>query len=130
VRGSDKVDAAYWRSHVRQPVRFDAGIRELWAQGYRTFVEIGPGTTLVGMAQAGVAADTGTWLASLRRGRSDWSQILESVAALWVRGVPVDWGGFDRDDRPRARGPPTSPFERARYWLGGAASTPTAAPAI
>ena len=127
VGGPEQVDAAYWRAHVREPVRFDDGIRALWAQGYRTFVEIGPGTTLAGMARAGVAAGTGTWLASLRRGRSDWGQILESLSELWVRGVPVDWAGFDRDYPRRRVALPTSPFERARYWLDGG-TAPSAAP--
>ncbi|NEP44445.1 MAG: hypothetical protein F6K35_36605 [Okeania sp. SIO2H7] len=27
----------------------------------------------------------------------DWQQMLTSTAALYLRGIPVDWVGFDRD---------------------------------
>ncbi len=40
-----------------------------------------------------------------------------SVASLYVRGMDLDWAGFDRD-YPRRRIPlPTYPFERERCWL-------------
>ncbi len=117
VGTAGEIDAAYWRRHVREPVRFADGMETLWAQGCRVFVEIGPGTTLVGMGRAAMPGGDGTWLPSLRRGRADWDRILETLAELWTRGVPVDWAAFDRD-RPRRRVVlPSSPFERARYWL-------------
>lgn len=30
-------------------------------------------------------------------GRGDWQQMLESLGELYVRGVDVDWAGFDKD---------------------------------
>ena len=125
VGGADEIDAAYWRRHLREPVRFGDGIRALWSQGCRVFVEIGPGTTLVGMGRSAAPAGEGTWLPSLRRGRPDWTQMLETLAELWIRGVDVDWKGFDRHATRRKVALPTSPFERARYWL--APSSPAVA---
>jgi NADP-dependent 3-hydroxy acid dehydrogenase YdfG/acyl carrier protein len=43
--------------------------------------------------------------------------MLESLAELYVRGVEVDWNGFDRDYARRKVALPTYPFERTRYWL-------------
>ena len=65
------------------------------------FLEIGPSPTLVGLGRRSPSGD-GAWLPSLRRGRGDWEQLLESLGALYVRGVEVDSAGFDRD-YPRRR---------------------------
>jgi acyl transferase domain-containing protein/NADPH:quinone reductase-like Zn-dependent oxidoreductase/NAD(P)-dependent dehydrogenase (short-subunit alcohol dehydrogenase family) len=117
IGGTDVIDGAYWRRHLRQPVRFGDGVRALWELGNRLFVEIGPGSTLAGMGRGAAPAGAGAWLPSLRRGRGDWSQILDTLAELWVRGVDVDWPGFERPYARRKVALPTSPFERARYWL-------------
>jgi acyl transferase domain-containing protein/NADPH:quinone reductase-like Zn-dependent oxidoreductase len=125
VAASDEVDAAYWRRHLREPVRFGDGIRALWGLGYRVFVEIGPGSTLVGMGRSAAPAGEGAWLPSVRRGRGDWTQILDTLGELWIRGVAVDWAGFDRPYARRKISLPTSPFDRARYWV---TTPPSSAP--
>ncbi len=109
---------AYWRRHAREPVQFAAGMQTLWAQGCRLFVEIGPSATLLGMARLCVPdLPEVAWLPSLRNGRADWEQLLETVADIYVRGVRVDWIGFDRGYRRRPVALPTYPFERQRYWI-------------
>src|SRR5206468_156497 len=56
------------------------------------------------------------WLPTLRKGRGDWEQLLETLGTLYTRGVAVDWAGFDRD-YPRAKlSVPTYPFQRSRCW--------------
>ena len=112
---------AYWREHIRKPVRFIDSIAALYEKGYRHFIEIGPNPVLLGMARRSLSEDAGTWLPSLRQGRSDWLQLLESLATLYVGGVDVDWGGFDRDyaaqGQRRRISLPTYPFQRERYWI-------------
>jgi malonyl CoA-acyl carrier protein transacylase len=116
-------DAAYWRRHIREAVRFSAAIETLFEQGYELFLEIGPSPTLLGIGRGCIpdAEQAGVWLPSLRKSRADWQQILESLGMLYVRGVEVDQAGFDRDyARGRRRVVlPTSPFQRKRYWLEG-----------
>lgn len=57
------------------------------------------------------------WLPSLQLDRSEWQSLLESLAALYVRGVPIDWTAFDQD-YPRSRvALPTYPWARERYWI-------------
>ncbi len=121
------VNAAYWRRHVRERVRFGAGMASLHALGVRLFVEIGPGPTLLGMGRRCVPDEAGSWLPSLRPGRDDWQQLLESLGALYAHGVPVDWVGFDRDYPRRRVALPTYPFQRRRYWVEGAIVSPKAA---
>ena len=56
------------------------------------------------------------WLPSLRPGQDDWQQLLDSLAQLYVRGVPVNWTGFDQNYPRRKVELPTYPFQRQRYW--------------
>ena len=56
-------------------------------------------------------------LPSLRQGQSDWQQMLSSLGELYVRGVEIDWLGFDGDYERRKLALPTYPFQRQRYWV-------------
>ena len=109
--------AAYWRRHVREPVQFQAGILALQAQGVTCFLEVGPHPVLCGLGQQCLPAGTGTWLPTLRKGRPAWDTVLATVAALYVRGVPVDWAAFDRPYPRRKVSLPTYPFERREYRI-------------
>ena len=111
----------YWCRHIRQPVRFAASMETLYQQGYQVFVEIGPKPILLGMARQCLLTELsgrgGVWLPSLRPGGVDWQILLESLAKLYVRGVPVDWSAFDQDYSRRRVDLPTYPFQRQRYWV-------------
>ena len=74
-----------------------------------------PGPIPPGLAALG---DEGIeWMPSLRRGRSDWATIADTLAGLYVKGVSIDWSGFDRGYSRRKVALPTYPFERRRYWV-------------
>lgn len=119
VTGEEIGRPEYWRRHLREPVQFSKSISTLLGQGYRVFVEIGPRPVFLGVEHRFTVEDASVWLPSLRRSIDDWSQMLESLAALYVRGVTVDWDGFDQG-RSRNRMPlPTYPFQRKRYWIDG-----------
>src|SRR6185369_7651870 len=47
---SRATDPAYWVSHLLSPVRFAAGIAELWREPGRILLEMGPGQTLGSLA--------------------------------------------------------------------------------
>ena len=113
-------NAAYWREHARRTVRFADGVRAIHAEGYRFFLETGPNPTLLGMARRCEPSNpNAVWLPSLRSGRGDWEQMLDSLAQLYVHGQGVDWDHFERDYRAqRTRLElPTYPFQRQHYWL-------------
>ncbi|MCB0184655.1 MAG: SDR family NAD(P)-dependent oxidoreductase, partial [Caldilineaceae bacterium] len=117
----------YWVRHVRETVRFADGMTTLFAQGVNILLEIGPKPTLLGMVdrrgfQSSVSSlQFPVMLPSLRENRSDWQQMVESLGALYIRGVEVDWRRFEQVDQvesTRKRVPlPTYPFQRQRYWL-------------
>lgn len=111
------LDARYWREHTRQPVQFLNGIRHVIECGVRIFIEIGPHPVLLSLAQASAESGDFLYLPSMRRGQDEWPQMLESLAALFVQGVPIDWESFDAPYQRRKIHMPTYPFQRKRYWL-------------
>jgi len=110
-------DAAYWCRHLSEAVQFSAGVSTLYEAGYRVFIEIGPGTTLLGMGRRCLPQSVGQWLPSLRKGQGEWRQMLMSLKALYLQGIEVNWAGFDRSYSRHLVSLPTYPFQRRRYWL-------------
>jgi amino acid adenylation domain-containing protein/thioester reductase-like protein len=108
-------DAAYWRRHVREAVRFADGMAAI--AGYEIFLEMGPQPTLLGMGRRCLPQSDAAWLPSLRNGQEDWQVILDSLGALYVEGIDIDWDGFGREYARRRVSLPTYPFERQRYWF-------------
>ncbi|MGW3205971.1 type I polyketide synthase, partial [Streptomyces sp. NPDC001135] len=108
----------YWVRHVREAVRFADGVRTLHELGVTTFVEIGPGGVLSGMAQGCV--DDVVTVPVLRADRPEPQALTTAYAQLHVNGAEVDWHAFF----PGARRVdlPTYAFQRERYWLDAPAS--------
>ncbi|MFF4567450.1 type I polyketide synthase [Streptomyces sp. NPDC001435] len=108
----------YWVRHVREAVRFADGVRTLGDLGVTTFVEIGPGGVLSGMAQGCV--DDIVTIPVLRADRPEPRALTTAYAQLHVSGAEVDWHAFF----PGARRVdlPTYAFQRERYWLDAPAS--------
>ncbi|MCK6559447.1 acyltransferase domain-containing protein [candidate division KSB1 bacterium] len=117
VGENNLLDAAYWRHNLRYTVRYADAMQALYRQGYRIFVELGPAPILVVMGQKCYPEGEGVWLPSLRNGRDDWEQMLDSLASLYVNGVEVDWAGFDQPYRRRRVALPAYPMSPKSYWL-------------
>ena len=110
-------NAAYWRRHARETVRFADGIGTLYGRGYRIFLEIGPHPTLCGLGRQSISDGAVLWLPSMKQGREDWLQIFESLAQLYVGGMEVNWNSVDRDYARSMVLLPTYSFQRERYWI-------------
>ncbi len=121
VADDEITNAQYWRKHVREAVRFSDAMLTLHEHGCKIFVEIGPSPTLLSMAQRCLSEEAqSAWLPSLRKGREDERQMLESLASLYVQGANVDWARFHQHDARRRVVLPTYPFQRQRYWAKAA----------
>ncbi len=112
----------YWCDHILQPVMFAASMATLGELGYDVLLEIGPKPILLGMGRQCLPDDASgkvdrLWLPSLRSGQDDWQTLLQSLGALYRRGVTVDWAGFDRDYDRQSIALPTYPFQRERHWV-------------
>ncbi len=93
VNGQQLTQPAYWRQHQRQAVRFSDAMQTLFATRVRHFVEIGPDSTLLGIARRLPIPEGAEifWLPSLVKGQDAWVTLLHSLATLYVQGVAVDW---------------------------------------
>ncbi|MEU1673289.1 beta-ketoacyl synthase N-terminal-like domain-containing protein [Streptomyces roseifaciens] len=108
-------DSAYFLRHTREPVRFDEVLRTIGGTAPAALVEIGPHTTLSGLARRalpGVPA-----LPSLRRGTG--------LATLWGAAAALHCAGADLDWRPLLSGCggrriplPGYRFQHKDYWTG------------
>jgi len=121
ITESEATDPSYWARHLRYPVRFADGVRQLLQEPARVLLEIGPGTTLTTLATLGVeAGEERDILPSMRHPkdtRSDLPFLLGTVGRLVLAGVEVDWSEFHSKGRRRRLPLPTYPFERERYWI-------------
>ena len=121
ITDEEAADPDYWLTHLRQTVRFDDGLNELFKADHQLLVEVGPGKALSTLAQRHPAKPAKLLsIASLRHvqeTQSDVFCLLRAVGQLWLRGVKVNWSQF-HDPAQRRRVPlPTYPFERKRYWI-------------
>jgi len=111
------TSAEHWQRLVRAPIRFADGVRTLRENGGNLFLDVGPDQTLIDPVRWSSDGGESDWLPGLQAGRSGSRQMLETLGRLYVRGVRVDWPGFDRPYQRRRVELPTYPFQRQRYWL-------------
>lgn len=121
ITASEATDPHYWAQHIRQAVRFSAGIQTLLEAQNQIFLEIGPGRTLsTFVRQQPKRPNQVISLASLRHPNeqiSDFAFILRALGQLWLHGVSIDWQQLSKYEvRHRVR-LPTYPFERQRHWI-------------
>ncbi|MET0646490.1 MAG: SDR family oxidoreductase [Pyrinomonadaceae bacterium] len=121
ITGSEATDPRYWARHLRQTVRFDAGLGELLRESERILLEVGPGHTLSGYARQHPEKSVGqvilTSMRHPRDGRTDVETLLTTLGKFWLAGGQVDWSGFNADEQRRRVTLPTYPFERKRYFV-------------
>jgi len=116
------LDADYWCQHLRKTVNFAASIESLQAWGVDIFLEVGSHPTLSALAQKTLLQEKAISLFSLHRDRDDREQLLETLAQLYLHGVPINWEDFDAPYSREKLILPTYPFAKTRYWLE---TTPT-----
>ncbi|MFO1518604.1 MAG: SDR family NAD(P)-dependent oxidoreductase [bacterium] len=109
--------AEYWRKHLREAVRFCAGVQRLAEEGFELFVEAGPQPVLSALGKHSVAPKKLAWLPSMKADDEKGRTLFESAGALYLKGVELRWKGFAEEGARRKISLPTYPFERERYWL-------------
>jgi len=121
ITPEEATDPAYYARHLRETVRFSAGIGELTRDPARVFLEVGPGTVLTTLARKhGGNTDTLTVLPSMRGSQDPQPELrvlLAAASRLWLRGASLDWNGFHGSKRRRRVSLPSYPFDRQRFWV-------------
>ncbi|WP_171987826.1 type I polyketide synthase, partial [Streptomyces sp. MP131-18] len=140
IDGDELGSPDYWVRHARQAVRFADGITHLYAQGTRTFLELGPDAVLSAMGEDCLpeARDT-AFVPALRGGHDEAVTLAAAFGTLHVRGHAPDRVAYfaDRgadartadartadaraaartDAHVRAVPLPTYAFQHRTYWL-------------
>ncbi|MFI2779950.1 SDR family NAD(P)-dependent oxidoreductase, partial [Streptomyces sp. ALB3] len=109
-------DPEYWVRHLRHTVRFHEGTLSLQQQGALTFLELGPGGVLSGLAQQSLSGEGHACLPALRRNWDEPQSLLRTVAELHVRGQHVDWPSYFEGTAPHRVGLPTYAFQHEEFW--------------
>ncbi|WP_449193668.1 type I polyketide synthase, partial [Actinomadura sediminis] len=116
--GDAFATARHWVDHVRATVRFHDALRAMSGAGVTTFAEVGPDAVLT--AQGAECLPDAAFLPTQRRDRPGTRALVETLGALHVRGVAVDWPAFFAGARRVDL--PTYAFQRRRFWLSAPAS--------
>lgn len=124
VTNDEICDPAYWRRHLREPVRFFDALSTALADGYRACIEIGPHPTLSGLGRRYLPEREVAWIPSLRKGWEDHRQIMEGLGLWYATGGDVDWRAFHRSGagEGKVRGGhtaalPSYPWQHRRYRI-------------
>ncbi|MEV0292106.1 type I polyketide synthase [Nocardia sp. NPDC050710] len=115
----------YWVRHVRETVRFHAGVRALHDRhGVGVFLELGPGSTLTALTREALSdSDNVTTATALPKRLDEPTAVVAALATAHTAGTPIDWY-----PAPAARHVPlpTYAFQRRRYWLDAGTAAATA----
>lgn len=106
----------YWSQQIRQPVMFEAALKALESQGIQAYIEIGPGSTLLGLVRDTLAPSVR--IPSLRANVDAALQWRGGLGAWWAAGGSADLSRLVEagQDVARCRAP-VYPFERESYWF-------------
>jgi acyl transferase domain-containing protein/acyl carrier protein len=123
------LDANYWLTNLRQPVRLTDAVEALVAAGHRVFIEVSAHPVLIpALRQCFESAQVGaTTVPTLRRDQGGSAQLASALGQAFTAGVPVDWRPwFGPGPTPATMTLPTYAFDRERYWLAPAARVDSA----
>ncbi len=118
--GGAELDADYWCSNLREPVRFGPGIESLLESGFDTFVEVSPHPIMTSVVRDCAEAKSVDALivASQHRERPAMQTWLQGLGELYVRGVMPNWDSVDGLGGRFVR-LPRYPWQRRMFWIGG-----------
>ncbi|MCH9684934.1 MAG: SDR family NAD(P)-dependent oxidoreductase [Deltaproteobacteria bacterium] len=111
------LDAHYWRSNLRKPVRFAETIARIGGQGHHSLLEIGPTEALRTPLLDGVAEGSavGRMVLSSSSRTAPRRVFLEALGRLHVEGLKPRWEALHGEWSPRVA-VPTYPWQREPHW--------------
>ncbi|WP_369166503.1 SDR family NAD(P)-dependent oxidoreductase [Streptomyces sp. R28] len=115
---TEELEADYWYTNLREPVRFAPTVERMAADGYRCFVELGPHPSLL-TALHTIDEDL-VAIGSLRRDEDGPACLDRAAAELHVHGRKIDWRRLVPHTAPADL--PTYAWDAQRHWIEPAAS--------
>ncbi|MFJ4918741.1 type I polyketide synthase [Streptomyces sp. NPDC088725] len=124
--GAERISTpGYWVEHVGVTVRFADAVTAAAATGSRTFLELGPDSSLSVLAQDALTDAAGVEAVPLlSKDRGEETAAVTAAARLYTQGLRVRWAELFAGTGARRVALPTYAFQRERYWL--APTTPNA----
>jgi phthiocerol/phenolphthiocerol synthesis type-I polyketide synthase E len=125
------VDPAYWGSQVLEPVQFARGLVTLVRTQPTILLEVGPGSTLSGLARSSKAvANLAKQIYSCdmggrRRKGAAYQALLSSVACLWTQGVAFDWRALNAGNAEERVRLPGYVYDLQRFWVSAQEGGPS-----
>ncbi|WP_217213030.1 type I polyketide synthase [Streptomyces sp. AC550_RSS872] len=114
---TEELEAGYWYSNLREPVRFAPTVERMAADGYRCFVELSPHPSLL-TALRTIDEDL-VAVGSLRRDEDGPACLDRATAELHVHGGRIDWRRTVPHTTPADL--PTYAWDAQRHWIEPAA---------
>ncbi|MDC0773158.1 type I polyketide synthase [Streptomyces sp. HD] len=114
---TEELEADYWYTNLREPVRFAPTVERMAADGYRYFVELAPHPSLL-TALRTVDEDL-VAVGSLRRDEDGPACLDRAAAELHVHGRRIDWRRLVPHTTPADL--PTYAWDTQRHWTEPAA---------
>ncbi|MGW2647477.1 SDR family NAD(P)-dependent oxidoreductase [Streptomyces sp. NPDC001393] len=114
---TEELQADYWYTNLREPVRFAPTVERMAADGYRHFVELGPHPSLL-TALHTIGEESGHELVavgSLRRDEDGPACLDRAAAELHVHGRRLDWRRLVADTAWADL--PTYAWDTRRHWI-------------
>ncbi|WP_330336821.1 SDR family NAD(P)-dependent oxidoreductase [Streptomyces sp. NBC_00557] len=114
---TEELEAGYWYTNLREPVRFAPTVQRMAADGYRHFVELSPHPSLL-TALHTIGEDCGHELVavgSLRREEDGPACLDRAAAELHVHGRRIDWRRLVPDTTWADL--PTYAWDSRRHWI-------------
>jgi len=110
--------AEYLVKHLLQPVKFMDSIKLLYEKGYRVFVEISGGQTLVNMCKE-ILKDKKDFqlIPTLCTYKNNRVSINEALGQFYTMGCKIDWNKVYFWNKGRKIPLPSYPFDKKTYWF-------------
>ncbi|MFB0846526.1 type I polyketide synthase [Paenibacillus oleatilyticus] len=118
---NELLNEEYWVTHLRQTVKFGAGVSELLKQPNIIFLEVGAGEILSSLVVQQLSHEQSdrvmSSIRSVNQKAEDAEYSLETAGKLWCQGIMCATEAFHQESQ-RYRIPlPAYPFERQSHWL-------------
>jgi acyl transferase domain-containing protein/thioesterase domain-containing protein/acyl carrier protein len=119
IKPEEATDPVYWARHIRSTVLFSPGFVELARNPHQLYLECGPGDVLTSLArQYGEPIPKAfSSLPHPLSATSDLAHSLQTLAQLWIAGIPIEWSRLYSPGSARRISLPTYPFEHQRFWI-------------
>lgn len=107
-------NAQYWWKNLRNTVYFSDALEQMIKDGYNTFLEIGPHPVLASAIRDELQSIEGETFALQNRRQPQFKTFCLSIAALFARGVSIDWKALYPSGNLFPLG--TYPWDKETVW--------------